>query len=214
MASETDIAAAYDDLNTRFQTPFLDDMATKPIDLAWTERLVERCRGGRLLDVGCGTGKIARFAHDRGVEAVGVDISPVAVEQARAISPGVGFDVMSALALEYPDGSFDGVSSFFSIIHLARRDAQLAVAEMARVLKPGGHLLLTAYAGEGVIEYRKQSGSPIDVDSTLFTIDELSAWCSSAGLPVVEARERGPYKHEFVCQRLLLFACKDQLATD
>ena len=93
----------------------------------------------RLLDSGCGTGGIVRHLAERG-RAVGVDLSPEAVRLAR----GRGAAVARAelLALPFADATFDGVTSFDVIYHRWVADDAAAVREMARVLRPGGLLLL------------------------------------------------------------------------
>jgi ubiquinone/menaquinone biosynthesis C-methylase UbiE len=104
--------------------------------------LVARYGAGReVLEVGCGTGllleRFARFAE----RAVGVDLSPGMLEKARAR----GLDVMegSATKLPYPDASFDVVCSFKVLAHVA--PIREAMAEMARVTRPGGIILAELY---------------------------------------------------------------------
>jgi SAM-dependent methyltransferase len=102
---------------------------------------VERFGRGRdVLEVGCGTGlllrRMAGFCRARGV-----DLSPGMLELARAR----GLDVVegSATALPFPDASFDVVCSFKVLAHV--RDIHRALAEMARVARPGGHVLAELY---------------------------------------------------------------------
>jgi ubiquinone/menaquinone biosynthesis C-methylase UbiE len=101
-------------------------------------RLTER---GRLLDFGCGNGaNTILFAPDFG-SVVGVDVEPARVEEARASAasrgvPNVEYSVYDGERLPFPDGSFDCVVSFEVIEHT--RDDRAALAEIARVLKPGG----------------------------------------------------------------------------
>ena len=93
----------------------------------------------RLLDSGCGTGSILRHLANRS-RAVGVDLSAEAVRLAR----GRGAAVARAelLALPFPDATFDCVTSLDVIYHRWVRDDAAAIREMARVLRPGGVLLL------------------------------------------------------------------------
>lgn len=106
----------------------------------------ERCPGKRVLDFGCGDGEYALFAAQHHATAVGVDISPVSVENARSEARRRGlvdrctFAVQDVEALEFPDGSFDLVCESGVLHHL---DLDKAYAEMARVLKPGGQVICT-----------------------------------------------------------------------
>jgi ubiquinone/menaquinone biosynthesis C-methylase UbiE len=103
---------------------------------------VERFGRGRdVLEVGCGTGLILRRLAGFSRSARGVDLSPAMLERARAR----GLDVTEASATELPfaDGSFDVVCSFKVLAHV--RDVRRALAEMARVTRPGGHVLAELY---------------------------------------------------------------------
>ncbi len=93
------------------------------------------------LDVGCGDGRtMSRFLTARARSCVGVDVSARAVESAQAL--GVDARVIEdAGALPFPDGSFDLVTCIEVLEHLFQ--PQDAAAEILRVLRPGGHLLVT-----------------------------------------------------------------------
>jgi SAM-dependent methyltransferase len=93
----------------------------------------------RLLDCGCGTGAIVAHLGGRG-RAVGVDLSPEALRLAR--TRGAAVARAELLALPFADASFDVVTSFDVIYHRWVADDAAAVREMARVLRPGGALLL------------------------------------------------------------------------
>lgn len=97
----------------------------------------------RVLDAGCGTGQnLALFAAEG--RAVGVDLSAEAVAFCR--SRGVAAARASVLALPFPDAAFDLVTSFDVLYHRWIEDDRRAVAELARVLRPGGFLLVRAPA--------------------------------------------------------------------
>lgn len=114
---------------------------------AWEQERLDLRAGERLLDVGCGTGAAAlALAGDVGAdgEVVGIDASASMLAVARARATGTSspmrFTVGDALALDEPDGSFDAVRSERTLQWVA--DPGAAVAEMARVLRPGGRLAL------------------------------------------------------------------------
>jgi SAM-dependent methyltransferase len=101
------------------------------------------CRGASVLDAGCGVGygtaHLARVAE----RVVGVDVSDDAVSYARAhyAGPNVEFLAADVLELPFADDSFGVVCSFEIVEHVS--DAERFVAELARVLKPGGRLVLS-----------------------------------------------------------------------
>ena len=87
--------------------------------------------GSTMLDICCGTGKLAELARARNVDAAGIDFSFVALQQAHA-----PVAVSDAEQLPFLDAAFDYVVNLGSLEHLA--DMEAGVAEMTRVLKPGG----------------------------------------------------------------------------
>jgi ubiquinone/menaquinone biosynthesis C-methylase UbiE len=124
----------------------------RPADTAWWEQFELTGSAGlaastRLLDVGCGTGRLANAAAERfGVRAWGVDRSAAMVEQARAgAAKGVAFRVASADALPFRDGWFDAVTMRL-VVHTLGDARQNALREAARVLGPGGRLFIWTFA--------------------------------------------------------------------
>lgn len=105
--------------------------------------------GHRVLEVGCGTGEVALAAKRRAGstgEVCGIDPSPEMINVARrkAYHAGVEVDYQVGVveSLPFPDGSFDVVLSSLMIHHLPTDLKRPALAEIHRVLKPGGQLLV------------------------------------------------------------------------
>lgn len=98
-------------------------------------------RGRRLLEAGCGTGLILERTARIASEAVGVDLSAGMLAHAHA--RGLNVVQGSVTALPFADASFDTVCSFKVLAHVPDIDA--AFSELARVTRPGGHLVLELY---------------------------------------------------------------------
>lgn len=94
---------------------------------------------GRMLDVGCGEGQVARVAADHGLEVVGVDPSHTQVLLARERASGPSYLQGSATGIGVGDESVDVVVACLVFEHIADVDA--ALAEVVRVLRPGGRFL-------------------------------------------------------------------------
>jgi SAM-dependent methyltransferase len=94
--------------------------------------------GYDLLDLGCGTGRVAALAAERGARVTAVDLSPGMVARARALPAlrDATVEVMDAQRLDLPDASFDRVVASFSVMFCPEPDR--AMAEVRRVLRPGG----------------------------------------------------------------------------
>ena len=116
----------------------------------WAEQLldaVEAGSGERVLDVGCGTGVLARAALDRvgsDGHVAGIDPNDAMLGVARRLGPGVEWTSGVAERLPYPDASFDRVVCEFALMFFTDRSA--AIAEMARVLAPGRTVAVATWA--------------------------------------------------------------------
>ena len=101
-------------------------------------------QGSRVLDVGCGIGGSARIlSNDYGFDVVGISISQEQIKRANELTNNHNFcrfEVMNALDLKFPKGSFDGVWSVEAGPHII--DKQKFADEMLRVLRPGGFLAI------------------------------------------------------------------------
>jgi ubiquinone/menaquinone biosynthesis C-methylase UbiE len=139
-------------------------------------------RGDRVLDVGCGTGTLAINAAkavgpDGRVD--GIDPSPEMIARARskaqASGQGVQFQEAGIESLPFPDHSFDSVLSSLVFHHLDGPLQQAGLAEIHRVLAPGGRLTIIDFGGQGPLFHRlaahflhhasddhSHSGSPIE----------------------------------------------------
>lgn len=116
----------------------------------WATDLIERARpigpSDRILDLGCGTGVVARLLRERlggGARITGVDVSPDMIEMARSVAPAIDWHVGNAMQLPFADGSFDLVISQQMLQFVPDRDA--AAREIRRVLAPGGRLVLATW---------------------------------------------------------------------
>jgi len=101
------------------------------------QRYLDAREGEKVLEVGCNRGSIVKRLQELGVDACGVDVNTGAI--ADRLTNNVS--VMDATNLDFPDNSFDKVYSLHTIEHIP--DLKKALAEMERVLKPGGRLVLT-----------------------------------------------------------------------
>jgi len=109
--------------------------------------LLESAPGGSVLDYCCGNGEESVFVAKQGARSVvGIDISPVSIENCQmlagreGVADRVAFRVMDAEALEFRDNSFDLIMEYGVLHHL---ELDRAMAELGRVLKPGGCMVCT-----------------------------------------------------------------------
>jgi SAM-dependent methyltransferase len=141
--------------------------------------------GGRLLDVGCGEGQFLRRASRR-FEAHGVDISVEGVEHARRATGLATVHLASAVELPFADGFFSVVVCLDVVEHLEQPDA--ALTEFARVLEPGGALVISTPNPASLGHRMKGSRSHIHRDATHVSVRSMADWrpsLATAGFDVL-----------------------------
>jgi SAM-dependent methyltransferase len=142
--------------------------------------------GGGVADVGCGTGRLAPFLAARGLEPRGVDLSPDMVRVARRDNPGFDYQVADLRELPFGDATLAGVVCWYSLMYLAPEDRPGAFAELARVVRPGGHLVTAFKAGDGALRRGGQgTGLGIAFDIYWLPPDEMERLVTDAGFTPV-----------------------------
>ncbi|PYC64779.1 SAM-dependent methyltransferase [Streptomyces tateyamensis] len=139
---------------------------------------------GPVLDAGCGPGKVTAYLAERGLDAVGVDLSPEMVAVARAAYPGVRFRQGSMAALELPDGGLGGVLAWYSTHHTPAEGLPAVYREFHRVLAPGGYLLLGGHVGDEVRYPTQGYGHSVSYEWHLIPADRQVDLLEQAGLTV------------------------------
>lgn len=135
---------------TREQAQAYDDLFVPALFGQWAPPLLDCARvhhGQSVLDVACGTGVVARAARDvvgPGTRVVGVDLNPAMLEVAENARPDLEWMLGDAEDLPFADAEFDVVLCQSALFFFA--DPGRAVAEMARVVTPGGVVALQTYA--------------------------------------------------------------------
>jgi demethylmenaquinone methyltransferase/2-methoxy-6-polyprenyl-1,4-benzoquinol methylase len=116
-------------------------------DRAWRRAVIEALDivpGDRIADLAAGTGTSAAAASDAGAEVVAVDFSLGMLSQASARAPGAAIVGGDAARLPFADASFDAVTVSFGLRNVS--DPRAALAEMLRVTRPGGRLVVCEFS--------------------------------------------------------------------
>lgn len=143
-----------------FNIPFSSSIKTE------TNKLSEEfSEGGKLLDVGCGYGRISNNLSNQGYDIVGFDLSPLEIKSAKERGASVDYLVADMLDIPFRDESFKGAFCLLGAIQYLKSAYQRrkAIEEFYRVLIPGGKLVLsTSY-----------SDRPIDQGSWVLLSEEF-----------------------------------------
>lgn len=159
------------------------------IEHATVLELLPDVRGLTVLDAGCGTGRYLRELESRGAMAVGMDLSMPMLERAREAAGRVARADIRALP-------FDAMSLDLVVCGLALGDVaeiELALAEIARVLRPGGRVIYSVVhpAGEAAGWSRtfESGGRQWAIDGFWHSLDRHRQACGASGLTIEEWRE-------------------------
>jgi len=196
------VRAAYDAVAAEYAQYLPDVRAESPLELAMLDAFAAAVSvepDAMVLDAGCGTGRISRYLADRGPAVRGLDLSPGMITMARRDHPDLPFQVGSLTALPFPDDTFAGIVLWYSIIHTPPGGQPLIYREVARTLRPGGHVLVASQSGEGTRDvsasYRPY-GHEITMVRYCYTADQMSGYLAAAGLAELARLVRRPVNIE------------------
>jgi len=149
--------------------------------------------GGSVLDVGCGTGALARRLAAVGYRVTGADPSEGMLEVMRRRSPELRAVRAPGTELPFESDSFDVVLSIATFHHIAEPDAvRRTLAEMTRVSRPGGRILIWDHNPRNPYWSRLMARVPQDTgDERLVGVEELAAGLNAAGAQVLSVDQLG-----------------------
>ena len=180
------VQQAYDTVADDYAAHLPDTRAEAALDLAMLDHFAATVgASGPVLDAGCGAGRMTRYLADRGCSVEGLDLSPAMVAAARRDHPDLTFAVGSIADLSHPDSRFAGVLLWYSTIHTPPEHLGRVFAEVARVLRTGGHLLLAFQSGHGtrdVAAAYRRFGHDVQLERYLTTADDVATQLSAIGL--------------------------------
>jgi SAM-dependent methyltransferase len=205
------VASTYDAVASSYADHLVGELDGKPFDRWLLRRIAADAGGLPVADAGCGPGHVTRFLADCGAHAVGFDLSPGMVAEARGRFPGMSFEQGDLTRLPRPADAegWGAIVAWYSLVHLAGSEIPGAVFALADVLAPGGRLAVGLHAGREVVHRREWWGHDIDITFVQHDPDVVRGAFAAAGLVEVEWYLRGPYAGaEVETQRLYVVATK------
>ncbi len=193
--SREQIRKMYDRLAREYALNLFNELESKPLDRELLDEFVQKVQGhGTVCDVGCGPGHVASYLREAGLTEVrGLDLSAEMVDTARSLNPEIPFEQGDLTALNVSDGAWAGATAFYAVVNLAKYELPPVFAELHRVLKPGGWLLLSFHCGKQVVHVEEMWGVEISLDFRFFETSEIVGLMRKAGFSVKRVVERAPY---------------------
>jgi ubiquinone/menaquinone biosynthesis C-methylase UbiE len=211
------VAATYDRVASEYHHQLAHELDHKPLDRALLEAFVELVGVGTLADVGCGPGHITGYLAERRRDVIGVDLSAAMVGIAREQYPEPTFTVGSMLRLPAADDGWAGALALYSIIHLTAAERAVAWAEFARVIRPGGWLLVAFHIDSAEVASGSSHhltswfGESVDVDAYFLEPDVVADELAAAGFTIDARLVRRPVPAgEYPSRRCYLIAQLEQ----
>lgn len=202
------VRAAYDAVADAYADHFRSTEPELPVDIAMVEHFTSLLHLTRkVLDAGCGAGRMMPLLAGLGCVVEGVDLSPGMIRRCQTDHGDFPSRVGSLTALPFPGSTFDGVFSWYSTIHNPDEDLPLILREARRVLRPRGGFLVAFHAGSGttdVSENYHRRGHNITLHQYNRTPEQMSHHLASAGLREVARLQRAPAGHETDDQAVLI----------
>ena len=188
------VRSSYDAVATAYADHLVDELHRLPFETWLLDRVLAHASGQPVVEVGSGPGHVTAYLADGGADAMGIDLSPAMVIEARRRFPGRSFEVGDLRRLSRPATSvgWAAVLGWYSLIHLAASELPDAVAALVRPLAPGGWLVLGMHAGAEVRHLDEWFGHQVDLDFVLHEPAFVVGVVEGADLVEVEWYLRGP----------------------
>ena len=115
----------------------------------FADMFIDYLGGKKILDIGCGPGRDAKYFNDHGFHVIGIDLSEKFLEIAKETAPETELRKMDFRNIDFPDDFFDGVWVSASFFHIPKDDIKETFRHISRVIKKNGILYLSVLEGRG-----------------------------------------------------------------
>ena len=198
--------AAYKKTAQKYHDSFYNEMSYKAYDRLILDRFSESINNsGLICDAGCGpSGQIGKYLYQKGFRIIGIDISPFCIEIAKEYQPEMEFDVVDMMHTPFEESKFDGIISFYSIIHTPKKDINKIIREFKRILKNNGKLLIVVKKGEneGIVKDDWYEGH--EIYFTHFLEEELEGYLRQNQFELNYLDTRAPEGNEINVDRIYI----------
>jgi len=201
---------AYNLAADKYHDLFHNEMNEKEYDRNLLNTFASKLPKGALIcDAGCGpSAHIGKYLSNKGFKVTGVDISERCIQLASGFNPEMSFKCNDIAKMDFEDGIFDGVISYYSIIHTPKKMVNTLFNEFSRVLKPVGYLLVAVKFGEQEGIINQLIGMDTEIYFTLFALEEIEDYFNKSNFKLDFIEKRNPYDFEIRNERIFAFGKK------
>ena len=214
MSSEDHVSTARDVFDeaaqsyVQFVGTEISSATERPVDLSMLVDFIGLIKSqaiSRVADIGCGPGRVAAFMADHGLDAVGVDVSRAMLAIATTAHPHIDFEEGRLDALPIESGVLAGAVCWYSIIYTPPDRLSESFDELARVLLPGGYLLLAFQTGGEPVHREDAFGTHLPLTSYRHGVQEIADCLVNTGFKISTKVLRAPeLEHETASQGFVI----------
>ncbi len=193
--NSADIAQMFDQVAQRYD--LMNGLLSLGQHLYWRQQTVkamQACAGQRILDIAAGTGRSSEPFADLGADVIAADLSPGMLEVGRKRRPDITFIQADVRDLPFADQEFDAVTMSYGLRNVA--DYRQGLAELYRVTKPGGRLV--------VLEFSTPTFKPWRLIYQKYLLSAIP--------PLARLLSSNPESYEYLAESIMAWPAQDRLA--
>ncbi|MEZ4668603.1 MAG: class I SAM-dependent methyltransferase [Anaerolineae bacterium] len=190
--------ASYDTIASDYAEEQINQLYPNSFEVYLLDYFIQQLDAQKsVCDLGCGSGQVAAYLHEQAVSTIGIDLSPMMIEQARRLHSDITFQQADMRALPFADNELAGIVAFYSLIHIPRTEMVNVLTELHRAIQHKGYLLLSFYLGREEDHRSEWFDKPVSLDFVLFTLPEMKRYLRQAGFkPEIVIEHSSTYRSE------------------
>lgn len=147
---------------------------------------IKRLKGQKILDIGCGPGRDAKYFSEHNLQVTGIDLTSNFLKIASLNAPNAKFIQMDMRNLDFSENSFDGIWASASFLHVPKKDAKNTLLGFKKVLKPMGIIYLSVKQGDGEKFIQKDSYKENEKFFVFYTEKEFRLLVKSCNFKLIK----------------------------
>ncbi|MFH1592975.1 MAG: methyltransferase domain-containing protein [Candidatus Woesearchaeota archaeon] len=147
---------------------------------------IQNLKGQKILDIGCGPGRDAKYFSEHDLEVTGIDLTSNFVKMASQNVPNAKFKQMDMRNLDFPENTFDGIWACASFLHVPKEDAKNTLLGFKKILKPAGLIYLSVKQGDEEKFVEKDEYKGRTKFFAFYTQDEFKNLIESCNFKIVK----------------------------